>query len=206
MAGIPINFGGGADWGLIVGTVAFIFFIVAGLGAFIWYIWRELQFKIPIIVHETNDNGIIRRQFKDKARKLRTKGRNVIFLKKLKEEINNPPNDFYVNNGKQGLLYFRWDGGHVLVPQKPVYNSPLEFHPATYNILVKMANRISTSAKRHGNEGFWTQYGHIVVWMGVVILTAITLWILFTKLEIVAGAINNYAGAVKSLSNTQVVT
>jgi len=205
MAGIPINFGG-ANWGLMIGTVALIFFVVAIIGVFVWYVWRELQFKIPVIVHETNNEGQIRRQFKDKARKLRTKGRNVLFLKKIKEEINNPPNDFYVNDGKRGLLYFRWDGGHVLVPQKPVYNSPLEFLPATYNILVKMANRVSTSAKRHGNEGFWKEYGHIVVWMGVVILTAITLWILFTKLEIVAGAINNYAGAVKSLGNQQVVT
>jgi len=206
MAELPISFGVGTNWGAVMGTVFMIFIIVALLGVIIWYFWRELQFKIPVIVHETNNEGQVRRQFKDRARKIRSKGKNVIFFKKLKEEINNPPNDFYVNDGKRGVLYFRWDGGHVLVPQKPVYNSPLEFQPATYNILVKMAHRISTSAKRHGNQGFWAEYGHVVIWMGVVILTAITLWILFTKLEVVAGAINNYAGAVKSLSPTQVVS
>ena len=200
-----MSFGTSSNLGLIIGTVAMIFFVVVAIAFFVWYILRQLQFKIPVIIHETTNNGVIRRQFTDKARKIRTKGRNVLYLRKLKAEINNPPQDFYVNNGKMGLLYLRWDGGHVFVPQKTVYNEALEFKPATYNILVKMANRISSSAKRHGNVGFWTEYGHVVGWMIFVLLTAVTLWILFTKLEIVAGAINNFAEATRSLSPQQVV-
>lgn len=205
MAGIPINLGS-TNWGLMLSTVFFIFLAIAVLAFFVWYVWRELQYKIPVTIHEANNKGYIRRQFTDKAKKIRRGEKNFLRLKKLKEEINNPPGDFYVNNGKNGLLYLRWDGGHILEPQKVAYNSPLTFEPAQYNILVKMAQRISTSAKRHGNVSFWQEYGHIIGWMIFIVLTSITMWILFTKLEVVAGAINNYASAVKSLNPGQVIS
>jgi len=186
---------------IVLGVIA----IMAGVGFGLWYYWRTLQYKIPVTIHKVVGDSKVPIELYDKARKIKKDDKNELHLKKLKEKIFNPSSDYYVKTHRGERLYFRWDGGHVFVPQKVVYNSPLNFEPATYNILAQMAWRIKERAERHKNKGFWDLYGSIIVWTGVIMVSAITLWILFSKLELVAGAINNLASSVSSINAAQVV-
>lgn len=189
----------------MLGTVFIIIFFLAVFGVIMFYFFKELQFKIPVVVHKVlNDNSIV--EYRDRARKLTRGGQNELKLKRLKEIVANPPPDYYIRTAKGEQLYFRWDGGHVFVPQKVTYNSPLAFKPATYNILNQMADRIKKAEERHKTKNFWDLYGNIIVWMTVVVLSAVVLIVLFSKLELVANSINNLAGAVSKLDATQVVS
>lgn len=185
----------------ILGTVFVILFFVVAFGALMFYLFRELQFKLPVVVHKVLGDGSIV-EYRDRARKFIKNNKNELKFKKLKEVVSNPPADFYLKTKKGELLYFRWDGGHVFVPQKVTYNSPLEFKPATYNILNQMAWRIKTAEERHKNKTFWDLYGNIIVWLTVVVLSAVVMIVMFSKLELVANAINNQAAALRDYAET----
>lgn len=186
--------------GLIIGIVFVIFLFVAAVAVGFFFLYRTLQFKIPVIIHKANDKGEITNELIDRARPILSKGRNLLQFKKLKETINNPPADYQVPRQRGGYtLYFRWDGGHAFQPQKLAYNSPLTFHPAQYNMLQQMTIRQREANKRHSDRSFWQEYGHVVAWMIFVVLTSITFWIMFTKLEVVAASINNLANSVKEV-------
>lgn len=200
-----IGFGSIGSGFEIMGIVLLVLIITGGLGGLMWWYWRTLQYKIPVTIHKVlGDNTIV--EYYDKARKIGKNAKNDLHLKKLKEYVPNPNPDYYLKTNRGERLYFRWDGGHVFVPQKVVYNSPLQFETATYNVLSQMAWRIKERAERHKNKGFWDLYGSIIVWTGVIMVSAITLWILFTKLELVAGAINNLASSVSAINAAQVVS
>jgi len=185
-------------------VLGFFLGAVALVGAF-WYFWYITSFKIPVTIHKVLDNGLTV-EYKDSARRINKKmHENELYLRRLKTFVSNPPPDFYTKTFSGEKLYFRWDGGKVLVPQKVTYNSPLVFEAATYNILGQMATRIKNREERHKTKTFWDVYGSIIVWMAVVMISAITLWILFTKLEIVAGSINNLASSITTINAAQVV-
>jgi hypothetical protein len=191
----------------LTGIIMMGLLIFAGIGLFIWWYYKQLQFKIPITIHKVLGDGTITEIY-DKARHIKKGEKNELKLRKLKEIVPNPPNEYYVKSKVGERIYMRWDGGHVFVPQKVEYNSPLTFKPATYNMINQMAWRVKNSAERHRSKNFWDMYGSMVMWIGVVMISAITLWILFSKLELTAGAINNLASAVNNLnvpSNTQVI-
>jgi hypothetical protein len=198
-------FAGFGNFFQILGTVFLIVFFIAIFGLIMFYMFKELQFKIPIVVHKVLDNGSVI-EYRDRARKLMRNGRNELKLKKLKEVIANPPPDYYMKTKKGEQIYLRWDGGHVFVPQKVTYNSPLEFKPATYNILNQMADRIKHAEERHKSKTFWDLYGNVIVWMMVIVLSAVVMIVLFTKLELVANSISDLAGAVRSMNNGQVLS
>lgn len=205
---LTANFGGFLS---VLGSIFTVLFVVLLFGAIMFYIFREMQFKLPVVIHKVLGDGSVI-EIKDVARKFTKNGQNELKLKKLKEVVSNPPPDYYLKTSKGEKIYFRWDGGHVFVPQKVTYNSPLEFKPATYNILNQMAWRIKTASERHKNKTFWDLYGNIIVWVTVIVLSAVVLIVLFSKLEQVgsalqanANAINSYAEAVKALAGQQVI-
>lgn len=160
-----------------------------------WWVWRELQFKHKVTVHKVLSDGSITELY-DRARHLRKGEKNDIQLKRLREIITKPPIDYAVKTMRGERYYFRWDGGHVFVPQKLAYNSPLEFHPGQYNINTQMAWRIRNRAERHGKKNIWLEYAPFIAWFLVIILVSITLWQLFSKLDVVAGSIDNLARSV----------
>lgn len=179
--------------------------LMAGAVLFLmWLFYRQMQYKIPVTVHKVLDNNNVV-EYYDKARKVSKDDRNELHLKKLKTWIPNPPSAFYTKTARGERLYMRWDGGKVFSPQKVTYNSPLVFEPATYNILSQMAWRIKTRAERHRTKSFWDLYGTVIMWTGFIVITAITMWIMFTKLELVAGSINALANAVSNIQPTQVI-
>lgn len=200
---------GFGDFFSVLGTIFSIIFAIGLIGLVGFLLFREMQFKIPVTIHKVLANGSVI-EYSDKARKIKKNGQNELKLRKFKDFITNPPGDFYLRTGKGEKLYLRWDGGHVFVPQKVGYNSPLEFTPATYNILNQMTMRIKQAAERHKNKTFWDLYGQIVVWLVVIILSAVVMIVMFSELESVGNALNAVAASVselaKSTSGTQVVS
>ena len=189
------------DFFNVAGTVLGVM-MGMGLIVFLAYVlWKESQFKIPVIIHKVVDGGGIV-EYTDKARKITKGGQNELRLRKFKEFIANPPADFYLRTKKGEKLYFRWDGGHIFVPQKVTYNSPLEFQPATYNILNQMSWRIRKAAERHKHKNFWDMYGNIIVWMVVVVMSGVVMIVMFSKLEQVGNGLNAIAGSVAQLAES----
>ena len=194
MAGLDFSgYTAGFSQSLVILQYLFWSLVVIGIG---FFVYRYYQYRIPITLHKVlGDNTV--REINIKARMLRKT--NELQLGKIKLKINSPPPEFWLSTGKKEKVYFRWDGGQILVPQKVAYNSPLSFTPAQYNIATQMGMRIRQSEERHGKKGFWQEYGAVIMWSGFIIITAVTMWIMFAKLELVAGSINALAS---SLSQT----
>lgn len=213
---MALDIGGVGGWFTnffqILGTIFVILLLVVVFGLIMWFLFKELKFKIPVVVHKVIGENSQIIEYRDRARKLIKNGRNELKLKKLKEIIPNPPADYYIRTKKGEQLYLRWDGGHVFVPQKVLYNSPLTFKAGTYNMLNQMGFRVRVSEERHKKKNFWDLYGNIIVWVAVIVVSAMVLIIMFTKMEGFASAlqsnaaaINNYAEAVKELAGKQVI-
>lgn len=195
MAGLDFSgFVGNFSQSLVILQFLLWTLIVIGVAFGIYWFTR---FKHPVTIHKVLGDGTVK-EINTKARLI--KKTNELQLFKGRQKINNPPPDFWLSGGKKDKVYIRWDGAGVFVPQKVKYNSPLEFEPAQYNILTQMATRIKAAAERHGKKGFWSEYGQIIMWTGFIVITAVTMWVMFAKLEIVAGSINNLASALRDTS------
>lgn len=181
-------------------NLAVILGAVALTGVILYFVWREIQYKIPVTLHRiVGQNQII--ESKDRAWINKRKGE--IRLRKTKVEQTIPANKFFVKTLKSWRLYGQWDGHKAIQWQSLNYTSPLTFEPDTYDVYNQMGWRIRNAAIRHANESFFEKYGNQIMFMSTVLVIAIVLIILFDSVgnigPSIQGGLTEWARVIEGL-------
>lgn len=135
-------------WFLVIGIIGFLSFLI----------YRQLQYKFWATVQQVDGTtNKIRKQWTVKVRKNPKKGR--MHLKKFKEWIDIPPNNYWIPHGKSSLIYLQWDGRRLFSAADISYKETIMLEPAYYDAVEDLAKRVEEAPLRHGLLSHWEKYG-----------------------------------------------
>ena len=175
---------------------------VAVIGAVIWVIWRELQYKYLADIHyvNTSDNrhkGSVEYATTVKARMFKKKNR--LNLKKLGVNIPIPHKNYWVRWGKSWKVTLQHDGIQMFAPAIPKYNSPLNFSSESYDILEQFIQRGKDKIARHAKTTWWDENKSTVVFLTSMAFAIVVMILVFdTAGDVIKNAVGEARGLLAS--------
>jgi len=186
--------------------IVIVLIVLGIMGAIVYIIWRNKQFKYQVhILEELSDGGT--RIYHDRGRILkRPDGTKIFRLKFFKDTTLPTPELDAMMIGKGGRK-------EVFMKKFGINEFdyvPLGVHLKALRIDIKpfpqgRKNWISTelkrSAQRHGS--FWDKYGQMITTIGVLTIAFIMIIVIFKMAQEIAASIQGVAGTLTSACQAQ---